>query len=49
MVQADYRRWKTKPLDCWQKGKELRLNYYRDVATARERGKLLVSGSGTFG
>jgi benzoyl-CoA reductase subunit B len=48
MVQTGYRRWETKPLDCWQKGKELRLGYYRDVATAREQGKLLVSGSGTW-
>lgn len=35
----------TKPLQCWQKCKELRLAYYRDVAAAREQGKLLVAGS----
>ncbi|MBI4286956.1 MAG: 2-hydroxyacyl-CoA dehydratase [Chloroflexi bacterium] len=41
--------WKTKPLDCWQKVKELRLNHYKEVATAKQDGKLLVSGSATWG
>jgi benzoyl-CoA reductase subunit B len=38
-------KYKTKPLDSWQKAKELRLEHYRDVATAREQGKLVVTGS----
>jgi len=42
-IQSKY---KSKPLDCWQKGKELRLNYYKNLITAREEGRLIVSGSG---
>ncbi|MDO8635814.1 MAG: benzoyl-CoA reductase, bzd-type, subunit O [Dehalococcoidia bacterium] len=38
-------RYKTKPLDCWQKAKELRLTHYREVANARAEGKLVVTGS----
>ncbi|MFQ5826084.1 MAG: benzoyl-CoA reductase, bzd-type, subunit O [Dehalococcoidia bacterium] len=41
-------RYKSKPLESWQKAKELRLNLYKDIATAKERGKVLVSG-GTEG
>ncbi|MBI2829924.1 MAG: 2-hydroxyacyl-CoA dehydratase [Chloroflexi bacterium] len=36
--------YKTKPLDCWDRAKELRLNHYRDVWEAKEKGKLLVTG-----
>ena len=35
-------KYKTAPLKCWQKGKELRLEAYRDLATGHEQGKLLV-------
>ena len=37
-------KYKTAPLKCWQKGKELRLEAYRDLATGHEKGKLLVLG-----
>ena len=37
-------KYKTKPLDCWQWGKELRMEAYNDLATGHERGKLLVLG-----
>ena len=40
-TQAKY---KTKPLDCWKKAKELTLEHYINIATAKEKGKLLVSG-----
>ena len=46
MVHQKYR---TEPLDCYKKGKELRLDHFRDVITAKEKGKLLVSGSVTLG
>lgn len=36
--------WKTKPLECWQKAKELREKYYRDYAAAKERGGLRWGG-----
>ncbi len=39
------KRYETKPLDCWEKAKELRQNHYRDVWEAREKGKLLFTGA----
>ncbi len=38
--------YKTKPLDCWKRAKELRLNHYQKIANARNDGKLLATGSG---
>lgn len=40
----NYKRYETRPLECWQKAKELIGTYYREVATAKAEGKLLVSG-----
>ncbi len=37
--------YRTEPLKCWEKAKELRLKHYRDVANAGEAGKILSSGS----
>lgn len=37
-------RYKSKPLECWKKAKELRLEYYKDIISAKEKGKLLVTG-----
>lgn len=37
-----YQKYQTKPLDCWQREKELRTNYLRDLYQAREKGKLIV-------
>ncbi len=37
-------KYETKPLDCWQWGKELRLEAYQDMVTGHERGKLLILG-----
>lgn len=48
MVKAGHKLWKTRPLECWQKCKELRLQYYKDIATAHDEGKLIVSGSATW-
>jgi benzoyl-CoA reductase subunit B len=36
--------YKTEQLKCWNKAKELRLKYYKDYATAHERGGLRWSG-----
>lgn len=41
-------KYKTKPLESWNKAKELRRNHYQEVARAREEGKLIVTG-GTEG
>ncbi len=38
-------KYETRPLDSWQKCKELRLDHYKDIATARDRGMLLTSGA----
>ncbi len=46
-TEAKYR---TKPLDCWRKAKEIRENYYRDYAQAHEKGGLRwAGGAWTFG
>ncbi len=37
--------YKTEPLKCWEKAKELRNKHYRDAANARYEGKILSSGS----
>jgi benzoyl-CoA reductase subunit B len=34
------KKYKTKPFDCWNKAKELRMNHYRDYAEAHEKGGL---------
>ena len=44
MKPALDRKYPTRPLQTWNKCKELRLQYYRDVASAREQGRLLVGG-----
>ena len=36
--------YKTEPLKCWQKAKELRSQYYRDYAEAHEKGALRYIG-----
>ncbi|MDP6347461.1 MAG: 2-hydroxyacyl-CoA dehydratase family protein, partial [Dehalococcoidia bacterium] len=38
------RRYRTRPIECWQKAKELRLNHYKQIVSAREDGKLMVTG-----
>ncbi len=45
MAETKYR---TKPLDCWQKAKELRLNCYLDYARAHDKGGLRFSGGSWF-
>ena len=37
-------KYKTEPLKCWQKAKEIRANYYKDYASAKENGGLRWSG-----
>lgn len=37
-------KYKTEPLKCWDKAKEIRLNYYKDFAEAHERGGLRWAG-----
>ncbi len=37
-------KYKSKPLDCWQWGKELRLEAYQDLIKGRQEGKLLILG-----
>ncbi|MBM2831014.1 MAG: Benzoyl-CoA reductase, bzd-type, subunit [Dehalococcoidia bacterium] len=45
-MSTTVKRYITKPLECWAKAKELRLEYYRQVSEAKSQGKLLVTGSG---
>ncbi|UCC59406.1 MAG: 2-hydroxyacyl-CoA dehydratase [Dehalococcoidia bacterium] len=37
-------KYEIRPLDCWQWGKELRMEAYRELTSGHERGKLLVLG-----
>ena len=39
-------KYKAEPLKCWQKTKELRESYYRNYATAHEKGGIRWAGSG---
>lgn len=39
-------KYRTEPLKCWKKAKELRENYYRNYATAHEKGGIRWAGSG---
>lgn len=42
--------YKTEKLKCWDKAKELRLNFYKDYATAHEKGGLRwAGGAWSFG
>lgn len=41
---AEITRYKTKPLQCWKKAKELRIQHYKDVWEAKEKGKVLLTG-----
>ncbi len=42
--------YQTRPLGCWAKAKELRTQYYKDYATAHERGGIRwAGGAWTFG
>ena len=40
-------KYETRPLECWQKAKEMRLRHYQSLPRAREDGKLLAIGSGS--
>ncbi|MBI4288035.1 MAG: 2-hydroxyacyl-CoA dehydratase [Chloroflexi bacterium] len=45
MKQLVDRRYETRPVENWNKCRELRQQYYKDVASAKEQGKLLIGGS----
>ena len=47
MVEKLKAKYPTEPLKCWGKVKELREKYYRDYATAHEKGGIRSDG-GTF-
>ncbi|MFQ5826934.1 MAG: 2-hydroxyacyl-CoA dehydratase subunit D, partial [Dehalococcoidia bacterium] len=36
--------YETRPIECWQRAKELRMKQWQDIVTAREKNRLLVSG-----
>lgn len=48
MATVSYEKYKTRPLKCFKKAKELRDEHYKDLMTAKEKGKLIVTG-GTEG
>lgn len=38
------KKYKTAPLKLWDKAKEIRINVYKEIAEAKEKGKLLIGG-----
>lgn len=42
------KRYKTEPFKLWNKAKQMRVDFYRDIAEAKDKGKLLIGG-GTEG
>ncbi|MFC2010019.1 2-hydroxyacyl-CoA dehydratase [Chloroflexota bacterium] len=44
LIQKSERRWETRPLDCWDKAKELRKMFYQDEKTAHANGVFLIEG-----
>ncbi|MBI4295586.1 MAG: 2-hydroxyacyl-CoA dehydratase [Chloroflexi bacterium] len=42
--QTSHKRWQTRPLQCWDKAKEIRRNYEKDGKEAGSKGVLLVHG-----
>ncbi|MFQ5825970.1 MAG: benzoyl-CoA reductase, bzd-type, subunit O [Dehalococcoidia bacterium] len=46
MATTAQKLWPTKPLDCWQRAKELRLKHYQELTNAKKDGRLFVTGSG---
>src|SRR3989337_3126578 len=45
MTRNRNKEWQTRPLECWNKLRELRARFYQNAATANEDGKILVTGS----
>ncbi|MFC2010017.1 2-hydroxyacyl-CoA dehydratase [Chloroflexota bacterium] len=45
LMQKGKRLWETRPLDSWQKAKELRQQFYQSEATAKEEKVWLVDGA----
>jgi benzoyl-CoA reductase subunit B len=43
-----YKTYKTEPFACYQKAKELRAEHFQNIMTAKDKGKLLISGSATI-
>ncbi|MFC1993923.1 2-hydroxyacyl-CoA dehydratase subunit D [Chloroflexota bacterium] len=45
MLATEIKRYKTKPIDCWGKSKELRDKYYKEMWEVTDKGGILASGS----
>jgi len=41
---AEIKKYPTKPFECWDKAKELRMDIYRRIAQAKEKGWIVASG-----
>ena len=44
LVQKAVKRWETRPLDCWNKAKELRAKFYATERGAKEQRIFLIAG-----
>jgi benzoyl-CoA reductase subunit B len=45
LVQKAQMKWETRPLECWNKAKQLRTDFYTKEATAKEERVWLIEGS----
>jgi len=46
LIQKAERKWETRPLECWNKAKQLRADFYTKEATAKEEKTWLIEGGG---
>lgn len=44
MITVDTRKYETRPLQCWNKAKELRYNFFKEFSTGRKQGKIVSLG-----
>src|SRR3990172_4214527 len=44
---SSFKKWETRPLECWEKAKELRREFDQGRVKAADEGKLLVDGRDT--
>jgi benzoyl-CoA reductase subunit B len=49
LVQKPEKRWETRPLDCWNKAKELRQQFYQKEQNAKEQHTFVIGGGDSLG
>jgi len=49
LIQRPEKRWETRPLECWNKAKELRKQFYQKESTAKETNTFIIGGGDSLG